>query len=67
MTKVVHLTMRSTGESWCFGSIRAIYDYIDESEIGINYNSLRNVLGATKPFFRNKNVEIEIKELLRHK
>lgn len=66
-TKVVHLHFKEPHEETSdlyFSSIKAIYEQVPESAVGIKYKSLTNAIRG-KNCYENKNCIIRIGELLR--
>ena len=41
---IITLTFKSTGETYVFGSISAIYSMFTPSQLGITYSALRNAV-----------------------
>ena len=48
MTKVIHVQLIFKKKNYYFGSISAIYDYLDESEIGIAKSTLLHCTDQVK-------------------
>ena len=64
--KVVHLKLNEPhdGETdFYFGSLKAIYDAIPQSEIGIAYKSLTNALRG-RDFYENKHCTVRVSSLI---
>ena len=66
-TKVVHIHFKEPHEGMSdlyFSSIKAIYEQVPESAVGIKYKSLTNAIRG-KICYENKNCIIRIGELMR--
>lgn len=61
--KVVHFRFKNSTEDFFFGSLKAIYDYFSEEDVGIKYKSLLNAF-KDKDTYQNKRVVITTGTLL---
>jgi hypothetical protein len=57
--KIVHIHFKSTNADDYFSSIKAVYQYHDANEIGLQYRSLVNALHNTG-VYENKRVIVRI-------
>lgn len=65
-SKIVHLHLKvpiNDKSDFYFGSIKAIFDIIEEDVIGIKYKSLTNALRG-RDFYQNKHCTVRIDTLL---
>jgi hypothetical protein len=62
--KVIHLYEKETNKHYYFGSISAIYNYLNTEQVGITYSSLKTCRLRTVGFYENKKVVIRQSYLL---
>ncbi len=65
MNKVVYVYLVFEKKDYFFGSIAAIYDYLSADQIGISYNTLRNVRWKETSVHTTPKAIIKVGRLLR--
>lgn len=63
--RYVKLTMKGTGKTYAFPTVRMMYKKLKDSTLGVTINSLWNALSKNGGFYENDRVKVEYRNTIK--